>query len=170
MNNTNFDSSRVVKRIKELAKEQGRSMTYLCQKIGLTSRTYFNDIEKHNRQIPTDKLEIIAGALNTTVNYLLGKEQEKKASTAAEKSNLIPLSPFVRQVTEHESKVLDAYRAQVEMQPAVDRLLGVPAEEETVTLYSAAHSKDNTPDEIITISKAEWERLKSLPFTDQDLT
>ena len=63
-----------------------------------------------------------------------------------------------------------AYRNHPEMQPAVDRLLGVPAEEETVTLYSAAHSKNNTPDEIITISKAEWERLKSLPFTDQDLT
>ena len=143
------------------------------------------------------KLTMLAVYFNVPVNYLLGKSPRptimqiakleegnyeadlQKASaqnankkgdhTVAEKSNLIPLSPFVRQVTEHEGKVLDAYRAQVEMQPAVDRLLDVPAEEETVTLYSAAYSKDNTPEEIITISKAEWERLKSLPFTDQDL-
>lgn len=72
-----------VQRIKNLAREQGISMTYLCKKIGLTSRTYFNDIEKHNREIPLDKLTIIASALNTTVDYLLEKENTPKPSKTA---------------------------------------------------------------------------------------
>ena len=156
-----MDSTEIVKRIKKLANEQGRSMTYLCKKIGLSSRTYFNDIEKHNRQIPDDKLKIIAESLNTTVDYLLGKKQEKKSHSKL-------LTPSFT-LTPHETAVITAYRTHPEMQPAVDRLLGVQEEEETVTLYSAAYSKEKAHDEIITIPKSEWERLKNLPTTDQDL-
>ena len=61
-----------VQRIKQLAKQQGRSLTYLCKVIGLESRSYFNDIEKNNRVIPDDKLQIIADALETTTDYLIG--------------------------------------------------------------------------------------------------
>ena len=61
-----------VQRIKQLAKQQGRSLTYLCKVIGLESRSYFNDIEKNNRVIPDDKLQIIADALGTTTDYLIG--------------------------------------------------------------------------------------------------
>lgn len=61
-----------VERIKHIAKEQGRSLTYLCKQLGFTSRTYFNDIEKNNRDIPIDKLTQIAAILGVTVDYLLG--------------------------------------------------------------------------------------------------
>ena len=152
----------------DLCNQNKESPSSVCKKVGIAPATFSCWTDKSVPRRAT--LQRISDYFGVSVDYLLGAEQEKKATaTAAAKSNLIPLSPFVRQVTEHEGKVLDAYRAQVEMQPAVDKLLGVPAEEETVTLYSAAYSKDNTPEEIITISKAEWERLKSLPFTDQDL-
>ena len=65
-----------VARIKQLANEQGRSISYLCKQLGFTSRTYFNDIEKNHREIPLDKLEIIARILGVTVDYLLGKEEK----------------------------------------------------------------------------------------------
>jgi repressor LexA len=76
-----------VSRIKQLAKEQGRSIAYLCQKMGV-ARVYFNDIEKHNREIPLEKLTIIADALRTTVAYLKGETEEKNPLPA---SNLTPL-------------------------------------------------------------------------------
>lgn len=78
-----------VQRIKNLAREQGISMTYLCKKIGLTSRTYFNDIEKHNREIPLDKLSIIASALNTTAGYLRGETDEIRTPLPA---NIFPIT------------------------------------------------------------------------------
>lgn len=78
-----------VQRIKNLAREQGISMTYLCKKIGLTSRTYFNDIEKHNREIPLDKLSIIASALNTTVGYLRGETDEIRTPLP---TNIFPIT------------------------------------------------------------------------------
>ncbi|MBR2474197.1 MAG: helix-turn-helix transcriptional regulator [Clostridia bacterium] len=62
-----------VNRIKQIAKEQGRSLTYLCKQLGFTSRTYFNDVEKNNREIPIEKLTQIADLLGVTVDYLLGK-------------------------------------------------------------------------------------------------
>lgn len=75
-------STITTKRIRDLAKEQGRSLKYLCDKIGVSSRTYFRDIEKQQREIPPKKLEIIAGALNTTVDYLLGNTDEKLCITS----------------------------------------------------------------------------------------
>ena len=64
-------------RIRELAEEQGRSLKYLCDRIGVKSRTYFQDIEKQGRNIPMDKLKIIADALDTTTDYLLGETDVK---------------------------------------------------------------------------------------------
>ena len=69
-------------RIRELANDQGISLKFLCDKIGVKSRTYFQDIEKSKREIPADKLEIIASALNTTTDYLLGNTDDKNASVA----------------------------------------------------------------------------------------
>lgn len=66
-----------VQRIRALSAEQGRSLKYLCDVIGVKSRTYFHDIEKQQREIPIDKLELIAKSLNTTTAYLLGETDEK---------------------------------------------------------------------------------------------
>ena len=71
-------SNITTQRIRELANEQGRSLKYLCDQIGVKSRTYFQDIEKSNREIPLEKIEIIAKALNTSVDYLTGKTDQKK--------------------------------------------------------------------------------------------
>lgn len=59
-----------INKIKELAKERGIKLVYLIDKLGLTSRTYFNDVEKNQRDIPDERLAIIARELGTTVEYL----------------------------------------------------------------------------------------------------
>lgn len=61
-----------VERIKKLCKEKKRSLAYLCAEMNV-ARVYFNDVIKSGRQIPDDKLEIIAKELDTTVAYLKGE-------------------------------------------------------------------------------------------------
>ena len=58
-----------INKIRALAKENGRSMSYLISAIGLNARTYFNDIEKNGRDIPDKYLIIIADILYTTPEY-----------------------------------------------------------------------------------------------------
>ena len=70
-------------RIRNLAKAQGRSLTYLCEKLGFKGRTYFTDIENNHRDIPMDKLSIIATLLNTTTDYLLGNTEQAAPKTKA---------------------------------------------------------------------------------------
>lgn len=66
-----------IERIKTLAQERGISLSFLCKKMNV-ARVYFNDIQKHGREIPPDKLQIIANCLNTTVPYLLGMTDQKE--------------------------------------------------------------------------------------------
>ena len=66
-----------VPRIKALAKEKGISQKHLCEKLGYTSRTYFNDVVKNKSKISDENLEIIAKELTTTVEYLKGEAEDK---------------------------------------------------------------------------------------------
>ena len=52
-------------RIRALAKEKGLSLSFICSKLGV-AHVYFIDIDKSNRDIPDDKLLMIADILNTT--------------------------------------------------------------------------------------------------------
>jgi len=65
-------------KIKTLAKEQGLSLSYICEKkLGLT-KVYFNNITKSNSDIPDERLKIIADTLNTTVAYLRDETDKKE--------------------------------------------------------------------------------------------
>ena len=152
----------IVQRIKNLAQEQGISVTYLCKKIGLSSRTYFNDIEKHGREIPLDKLTIIAEALHTTVAYLKGETKQKKPS-----ARVLSLSDAL---SPREISVAIAYRTHPNEQAAVDKLLDVPAGDDEITIYNAAYFGQADSEGFKTMPGAEWAELESTPETDQDLT
>lgn len=76
-------------KIRTMAKENKRSLSYLVSAIGLNSRTYFNDVEKYGRDIPDKYLSIIAKELNTTVAYLRDETDVKeKPSANSEELNL----------------------------------------------------------------------------------
>ena len=96
-----------VQKIKQLAREQGRSISYLCKQLGFTSRTYFNDIEKNHREIPLDKLEVIARTLGVTVDYLLDKEKSS-AEPVTEHAEDNLWSKICRLTIENRNKV-DGY-------------------------------------------------------------
>lgn len=59
-------------RIKALAKEQGKSITYLCSLLN-RPKYYLNDIKKNDSEMPEEYLKTIANELNTTVAYLKGE-------------------------------------------------------------------------------------------------
>ncbi|MBQ8140602.1 MAG: helix-turn-helix transcriptional regulator [Clostridia bacterium] len=151
-----------VSRIKQLAKEQGRSLSYLCRQIGMSSRTYFTDIERSGRTIPADKIKKLARIFDVSADYLLCQTDEKGSYS---ESGRLTLS-----LTGHEIKLINAYRSQPSMQTAVDKLLGLSeSDDEYVSLYVAAHSDDNRQDAFVVMNKDQWKKIENAPETDDPL-
>lgn len=76
-----------VTKIRNLSSDKGVKLTFIITKLGLKSKTYFQDIEKHNRDIPDDRLAIIADILGTTTAYLRDETDDPSPIKKA------PLSP-----------------------------------------------------------------------------
>ena len=70
-------------RIKRRREELGLSQSELARKVGYTSRSTINKIEKDGRGISQDKIVAIAKALRTTPSYLMGWEDEEVANLTA---------------------------------------------------------------------------------------
>ena len=66
-----------IDKIKELAKEQGKSMAFLCTKLNVT-KTYFADIARGKNTLKPDRLAQIAEILGTTPEYLSGETDKKE--------------------------------------------------------------------------------------------
>lgn len=63
-------------RIKQLAKKQGKTVTYICKLID-RPKYYLNDVAKAaDREIPEKDLQTIAINLETTVAYLRGETDD----------------------------------------------------------------------------------------------
>ncbi len=71
-------------------------------------------------------------------------------------------------LSENELSVINAYRAQPQMQSAVHRLLGIE-EIETIELWSAANSIENRAPQTTETTLKKWERIKNAPETKKDL-
>lgn len=101
-------------RLVEIRKKQNVTQKHLAEilEIGTTRLNYW---EKGKREPDIDMIKKISKFLNVDANYLLGIDNNTSKG---------------EHLTPHETKVLTAYREQPEMQPAVDKLLGVvPGEE-----------------------------------------
>lgn len=62
-------------RIKELAKAQGKTLSYVCQLIG-RKVYYLNDLKKTSEMMAEEDLHIIAANLGTSVEYLKGETDD----------------------------------------------------------------------------------------------
>ena len=107
-----------IDRIRELAKEQGVSMRYLCELVGKRRRGFFADIRNGKDYIDENELTIIASRLGTTVDYLTGKTDNSGVSiqqridaaiTAKEADELTAI--FERLSDEDRQKALTILRA-----------------------------------------------------------
>lgn len=127
-------------KIKALANDKGISLTFICSKLGV-ARVYFNDLVKHKRDIPEERLAIIADILNTTPEYLRDETDQKE-------------KPAEPNITPHERAVLLAYREKTDMQKAVDQLLDVKSETPLSPSQSAEDPQDARLDQIIKLVDA----------------
>ena len=143
----------------KLCSQKGESPSFVCSKIGISPAAFSQWTDETIPRKVTQQR--IADYFGVSVDYLLGKEQEKKTSAKV-------LTPAVS-LSPRETAVIIAYRTHPTEQPAVDKLLDVPTTPEEITLYVAAYSTENTPDTFTTVPKSEWEALKSIPPTKKDL-
>ena len=58
-----------VSRIKELCKERGISVSFVCEKVG-QGAYYLNDVKRRGGNIPEDRMNIIADILDASIEYL----------------------------------------------------------------------------------------------------
>lgn len=70
-----------VDKIKNLAKEQGKTMKFLCDLLG-KDRSFLTCVRNGNNHIDSNELQIIADELRTTVEYLTDKTEQKEKPTA----------------------------------------------------------------------------------------
>ena len=66
-----------VDRIKLLAKAQGKSLKYLCDKIGKRG-SFISEVKHEKDRFDQHELQVIADELNTTVDYLTDKTDQKE--------------------------------------------------------------------------------------------
>lgn len=64
-------------RIKQLAKEKGITLAFICSKLGL-QRGYFVDVSHGRTTISDERMNVIADILGTTTDYLHGKTDKKE--------------------------------------------------------------------------------------------
>ena len=104
-------------RIRTLSKEKGISLSFICRKLEVAP-VYFIDIDKSGRDIPDDKLSIIADILDTTPEYLRGetdvKEKPDGSTTTIRPDEMKLITEFRKLSPEMQDFILSSVRAQTE--------------------------------------------------------
>lgn len=136
--------------LKKLRKTYNMTQDQLSEKLDVANST-ISMYERGERLPDMEMLLKISKVFNVDINYLFG---------------IMP-KPILS-LTPHENKVMKAYRDQTEMQPAVDKLLGVTMDG-YVTIYTAANSESNRKHTITRIPQDKWNEIENEPNTDEDL-
>lgn len=71
-------------RVKELRKNKRMSQDDLAKKCGYTSRSSISKLEKGEFNLPSDKIVLLANALDTTPAYLMGWEDDPSPKSTDE--------------------------------------------------------------------------------------
>ena len=144
----------------KLCAQKNVKPNHVTKAIGMSNATA---TDWKNGRIPRDvTLQKLSNYFGVTVDYLLGKEQEKKPT-----ARVLSLSDTF---TPRETALVIAYRTHPNEQAAVDKLLDVPTTPEEITVYNAAYFGQADSEGFKTMPGAEWAELESTPETDQDLT
>lgn len=155
----------IVKKIISLLKEQHKTQKNLTDYLGITQNA-FTDWKSGRIKSYTKHLEKIAEFFGVSVDYLIGSEHSVASNINT--SDIGALSS-------REVQLISSYRTHPELQHAVEILLGIdtsekPADDDdTIVLYTAAHSDDNRPEMKLRMPKERWEKLKNAPETDETL-
>ena len=139
--------------IKNLISSKGYNIKSFAQYIGMPYSTLLTILNGSLGGAAIDNVIKICQGLGISINEL----QEHDVSADVDHT-----------LSAHEKALIIAYRKKPDMQPAVDRLLGISDDPDTVRLYRAAKSTDDHPDEIVEISRERFQKIKNAPETDDD--
>ncbi len=84
------ETNEIIKRIKEIRIRQNLSYQDLAYKTGISKSTLQRYETGFIKNLPIDKLEILANALNTTPSYLMGWEKDSTDSSLEYKTIKTP--------------------------------------------------------------------------------
>lgn len=136
------------KELKGLRKKCGLTQQELADELKLAKST-ISMYENGKREPDFETEELIADYFNVDINTLRGIKDKEAAI-----------------FSEHEKKVIFAYRNHPDMQKSVDKLLGIEPEEKLYIIKKAARNGDNSP-LVVTDSKLkELENLPEVPLED----
>lgn len=114
-------------RIKKLRLEKEMSQTELAERVDQSKQTIYKYENNIVTNIPSDVIEKIAIALDTTLPYLFGWEDN---STYRKNESSIVLTP-------KEEKLVLAYREHPEHQSTIDKILDISDDESDEILIAA---------------------------------
>ena len=141
-------------RIRSLRREKGESQKELAKQLNKSeSAVRMWELGKSEPDIETIKL--LAQHFGVSVSYII---DERYTSALPDENGLF----------EYERLLIKAYREKPEMHDAVNTLLGIDTDE-YVRLYAAANAIPPKLDGIEYHKKEDWERISSLPETEDDL-
>lgn len=115
----------VGQRIKECRIKRGLTVDELAEKLKKNRATVYRYEKGDIENLPITILEPIAKALGTSPAFLMGWTENCTPLSEKKNSHEIGELRETFNPTTHELEVLKAYRNQPNMQPAVDRILGV---------------------------------------------
>lgn len=148
-------------RLMLLINQKGISKNKMLVDLQLGKNSFIN-WETRGNTPDGETLLKISQYFGVTVDYLLGNDPQKRGN--------MPIVPpygsaaLPDDLTQRETNLILRYRQKPEMQAAVDKLLGLPDDDEPlIPVYIAARSDTNEPDRIEYLTKEEAERLKNAP-------
>ena len=152
-------------RLRFLRTEKELTRKALSELTGVSDSS-INMYERGEREPGLETLEAFADFFNVDMDYLLGRQEKQKL---IDLSHLIPdksnedTSNLIK-LTKHEHDVISAYRNHPDMQPAVDRLLGVePEESKYIELVARGGKYKGKKDDAI-----EWAKQLDLDNYEED--
>ena len=181
--------------IKRLRLEHGMTQEELGKHIGVQKSAIRKYESGMVENIPRSSIEKMAELFGVRPSYLMGWESSQDmhinfdlqmfaenpvinnnkldSNSSPQKETINTASPSLSKVlhsrlTLHDIDLLNAYHAQPELQPAVDKLLGIEREER-FAVYTAAHSQDNQLDTVTLAEDKLLGKLRNTPVTDEDL-
>lgn len=115
-----LSNQEIGQRLKTVRENAGLTLQEVADEIGVTKSTISRYEKGSIEHIKLPVIEAISRILKVNCAWVLGKTDVKEISETL-KTNM--------ELTIHETNVMQAYREQSAMQPAVDKLLGVAADE-----------------------------------------
>jgi transcriptional regulator with XRE-family HTH domain len=128
--------------LKGLRKKCGLTQQELADELKLAKST-ISMYENGKREPDFETEELIADYFNVDINTLRGIKDKEAAI-----------------FSEHEKKVIFAYRNHPDMQKSVDKLLGIEPGEKLYIIEKAARNGDNSP---LVVTDSQLEELENLP-------